>query len=221
VFTGLVESSGTLAKRDPRGDGARIEIRCELGATEPLVLGESISVDGCCLSVVSISPNGFDLDASSETLSRTTLGGLDVGARVNLERATKLGQRMGGHIVSGHVDGVATVVERRPLGEAVAFAFEVPAPLARFIAEKGSVTVSGVSLTVNAVAGRRFEVAIIPITRSETNLDLLAPGGRVNIEVDLLARYVARLLESAAGGGDNPEARDARWMDLLRRGGYV
>jgi len=221
VFTGLVEATGTLARRDPRGDGARIAIRCVLGATEPLVMGESISVDGCCLSVVSMSPEGFEIDASSETLARTTLGALEVGARVNLERATKLGQRMGGHIVSGHVDGVATVVARRPLGEAVALAFEVPAPLARFIAEKGSVTVNGVSLTVNTVAGRRFEVAIIPITREGTNLDALAPASRVNVEVDLLARYVARLVESSATGDGDAEASDARWMDLLRRGGYV
>jgi riboflavin synthase len=219
VFTGLVEATGTLARRDPRGDGARIAIRCTLGATDPLVMGESISVDGCCLSVVAMTAHEFEVDTSSETLARTTLGALDVGARVNLERATKLGQRMGGHIVSGHVDGVATVVERRPLGEAVAFAFEVPAPLARYIAEKGSITVGGVSLTVNAVAGRRFEVAVIPITRTETNFDLLAAGAHVNIEVDLLARYVARLIESAADGG--AEASDARWMDLLRRGGYV
>ena len=219
MFTGLIEATGTLARRDPRGEGARIEIRCELGASEPLVMGESIAVDGCCLSVVAIHPHGFEVDASSETLTRTTLGGLDLGARINLERATKLGQRMGGHIVSGHVDGVATVVERRPLGEAVAFAFEVPAPLERFIAEKGSITVSGVSLTVNAVAGRRFEVALIPITLRDTSLERLAPGTRVNIEVDLLARYVARLLETAAGG-DAPGG-DARWMDLLERSGYV
>ena len=221
MFTGIVREVGRAASISGRSDGIRIEIEAPATAATTAV-GDSVSVDGCCLSVVAMSPHGFEVDASSETLARTTLGGLTVGARVNLERASKLGQRMGGHIVSGHVDGVATVVERRPLGEAVAFAFEVPAPLSRFIAEKGSVTVNGVSLTVNAVAGHRFEVAIIPITRSETNLDALAPGARVNVEVDLLARYVARLLESAAGGsGDDPQSKDARWMDLLQRGGYV
>jgi riboflavin synthase len=193
MFTGLVEAKGTLASRTARGPGARLAIRCAFAA-EPLVMGESISVDGCCLSVVAISNDGFEIDASAETLARTTLGSLGVGATVNLERATKLGDRMGGHIVSGHVDGVATVVERRPLGEAIALAFEVPEPLARYIAEKGSICVSGVSLTVNAVQQARFEVAIIPITRRETNLDALDTGAKVNIEVDVIARYVARMM---------------------------
>lgn len=209
MFTGLVEEKGTLAARVARGPGARLTIRCSLGASEPLVMGESISVDGCCLSVVAIAPDGFEIDASAETLARTTLGALALGAAVNLERATKLGERMGGHVVSGHVDGVATLVERCPLGEAIVLAFEVPAPLARFVAEKGSICVSGVSLTVNAVAGARFEVAIIPITRQVTNLDQLAVGAKVNVEVDLLARYVARALDAAREGDDasSPDRR--------------
>ncbi len=219
MFTGLVEDKGTLASRVSRGPGARVAIRCALGATEPLVMGESIAVDGCCLSVVAISADGFEMDASAETLARTTLGALDIGAAVNLERATKLGDRLGGHMVTGHVDAVATVVERRPLGDAIVLAFELPAVLARYVAEKGSVCVNGVSLTVNTVAGARFEVAIIPITRSATNLDALVAGAKVNVEVDLLARYVARMLDVAkdgALGGD-----DGAWMDLLKRAGYV
>ena len=219
MFTGLVEDKGTLASRAARGPGARLAIRCALGAREPFVMGESIAVDGCCLSVVAISPDGFEMDASAETLARTTLGSLALGAAVNLERATKLGDRLGGHMVTGHVDAVATVVERRPLGDAITLAFELPAALARYVAEKGSICVNGVSLTVNAVAGARFEVAIIPITRNATTLDALVAGAKVNVEVDLLARYVARMLDVAKDGalhGDDPA-----WMDLLKRAGYV
>jgi riboflavin synthase len=204
VFTGLVEAKGTLVRRDARGDGARLAIRSRFADDEPLVIGESIAVDGCCLSVVTITrderdaPNAADeveIDASSETLARTTLGTLPIGAAMNLERATKVGDRLGGHIVSGHVDGVGAVAARLPLGDAITLAFSVPPALSRFIAEKGSITVNGVSLTVNAVGALRFEVAIIPITRSATNLDALSVGDRVNLEVDLLARYVARLLD--------------------------
>lgn len=219
MFTGLVEDKGTLASRAARGPGARLAIRCALGVREPFVMGESIAVDGCCLSVVAMSPDGFEMDASAETLARTTLGALALGATVNLERATKLGDRLGGHMVTGHVDAVATVVERRPLGDAITLAFELPAALARYVAEKGSICVNGVSLTVNAVAGARFEVAIIPITRNATTLDALVAGAKVNVEVDLLARYVARMLDVAKDGalhGDDPA-----WMDLLKRAGYV
>lgn len=221
MFTGLVEDKGTLASRAARGPGARLSIATgrALGSKEPFVMGESIAVDGCCLSVVAMSPDGFEMDASAETLARTTLGTLGPGATVNLERATKLGDRLGGHMVTGHVDAVATLVERRPLGDAITLAFELPAALARYVAEKGSICVNGVSLTVNAVAGARFEVAIIPITRSATNLDALVAGAKVNVEVDLLARYVARMLDVAKDSalhGDDPA-----WIDLLKRAGYV
>lgn len=203
MFTGLVEAKGVLASRVPQGPGARLAIRTDLGRSEALVLGESISVEGCCLTVVSATGSAFETDATGETLERTTLGALPIGAEVNLERATKLGQRMGGHIVSGHVDGLARVIERRPLGDAIVLAFEVPPPLARFVAEKGSVCVSGVSLTVNRVSGNTFELVVIPHTRAVTTLEALAAGRVVNLEVDLLARYVARIVETAdAPGGD-------------------
>lgn len=232
VFTGLVEAKGALLRRDARGEGARIAIRSSFAAKEPLAMGESVAVDGCCLSVAAIGRDGpdgrdvFEIDASSETLARTTLGALSLGAAVNLERATKVGQRLGGHIVSGHVDGVGAVAARAPLGDAIVLAFTVPAGLSRFIAEKGSITVNGVSLTVNAVGAERFEVAIIPITRSATNLDALAVGDRVNLEVDLLARYVARLLDAGrtASSADSSAAigaSDQAWMDRLKRAGYV
>ena len=188
-------------------------------------MGESISVDGCCLTVVAIAAGpdgrgraGFEADASSETLARTTLGTLRMGVELNLERATKLGQRMGGHIVTGHVDGIGKVEGRRAIGEAIELTFGAPPSLARYIAEKGSICVNGVSLTVNRVFAERFDVAIIPHTRTVTSLDALAQGDVVNLEVDVVARYVARLLEA---GPDTAENRDAQWMDRLKRAGYV
>jgi len=199
VFTGLVETMGVLAERTARGPGARLVIRATL-ASEPLAMGESISVDGCCLSAVELGPDRFAVDATAETLARTTLGALPVGKQVNLERAVRAGDRLGGHLVTGHVDAVGKLLERREVGEAVAMRFSLPAELARFVAEKGSVAVGGVSLTVNAVAAsparaetdQSFDVMIIPITLRVTTLGELAPGDPVNLEVDLVARYVAR-----------------------------
>lgn len=171
-------------------------------AHEPLALGESISVDGCCLSVVELARGEFAVDATAETLARTTLGTLPVGKRVNLERAVRAGDRLGGHLVTGHVDAVGKLLERRQVGEAVAMRFSLPAELERFVAEKGSIAVGGVSLTVNACTARAgttadasFDVMIIPITLRETTLGELAAGDPVNLEVDLVARYVARWRE--------------------------
>jgi riboflavin synthase len=193
MFTGLVATTGTLAARSPRGPAARltIEARFDDGALD---LGESIAVDGTCLSVVAILPGAFDVDASPETLARTTLGRLEPGSRVHLERAMRASDRMGGHLVTGHVDGIGTVIERRADGDCLEMAFRAPAELARFVAEKGSISVDGVSLTVNGVRGDRFEVMLIPQTIEKTKLGSLAPGEPVNLEVDLVARYVARLL---------------------------
>lgn len=191
MFTGLVEAMGVLASREPRGPGARLVIRATL-AGELLATGESISVDGACLSVVESPAGGFAVDATAETLARTTLGTLPLGRRVNLERALQVGDRLGGHIVTGHVDAVGTLVERKAVGEAEAMTFSLPAQLARFFAEKGSIAVAGVSLTVNAVRDNAFDVMLIPITLRATTLGDLAPGEQVNLEVDLVARYVAR-----------------------------
>ncbi len=192
MFTGLVTHTGTLAARLDRGPGARLAFGVRFDG-EPLALGESIAVDGACLSVVAFSDRGFEADASVETLARTTLGRLPVGARVHFERALRAGDRLGGHLVAGHVDGVGVMIERRPAGEATWMAFRVPLELTRFVAEKGSIAVDGVSLTVNGVARDRFEVTLIPHTLDKTKLGALEPGGEVNLEVDLVARYVARL----------------------------
>jgi riboflavin synthase len=199
VFTGLVETTGVLAERTARGPGARLFIRASL-AGEPLAMGESITVDGACLSVVEIRADGFAVDATSETLARTTLGDGTPGKRVNLERALRAADRLGGHIVTGHVDDVGRLLERKAVGEAFAMTFSLPAALQRFVAEKGSIAINGVSLTVNAVRrgeNAAFDVMLIPITLRVTSLGDLAPGDRVNLEVDLVARYVAAWLEGS------------------------
>jgi riboflavin synthase len=224
MFTGLVEARGTLVRRTQRGQDARLVVQGELirSGGDPIVLGESIAIDGVCLTVDVLLEAGkpgaasvFEVDASSETLEKTTLGTLAVGSPVNLERALPIGGRLGGHIVSGHVDGVGHIRDKIPTGAALKVVFEAPAELARYIAAKGSICVSGVSLTVNNVAGATFDVMLIPHTRDKTSLEGLAVGDRVNLEVDLLARYVARLLE-----GSSPSA-DARLLERLRASGYV
>jgi riboflavin synthase len=217
VFTGLIETMGVLLDRAARGPGARLVVKAAFPDQEPFALGESIAVEGTCLSVDRIREGGFEADASAETLARTTLGSLAAGSPVNLERAAKLGSRLGGHIVTGHVDGVGSVVEKVAVGDALKVTFRMPRSLSRFVAEKGSVAVSGVSLTVNAAGPETFDVVLIPHTRAKTTLDGLAPGSPVNLEVDLLARYVVRALE----GGASAPSDDAVWLERLRRAGYA
>jgi riboflavin synthase len=192
MFTGIITDLGRVRAIAANGM-TRIEIETAFPG-EGIAIGASIACNGCCLSVVERGPGWFAVEASAETLSRTTLGSWRVGTPINLERPLKLGDELGGHLVQGHVDGVATLVERRPDGGSVRLAFEAPRGLARYIAPKGSVAVDGVSLTVNEVAGARFGVNIIPITQQVTNLGGMAVGARVNLEIDLLARYVARLM---------------------------
>jgi riboflavin synthase len=197
MFTGLVTASGVLLERASRGPGARLVVRAHF-EDEPLALGESVAIDGACLSVAETLPDAFAVDATAETLARTTLGALPLGASVNLERAARLADRLGGHLVTGHVDGVATLATRQPIGEALALGFTLAtADLGRYVAEKGSIALNGVSMTVNRVRGADFDVMLIPLTRQQTNLGVLEPGDRVNIEVDLVARYVARWMEGA------------------------
>jgi riboflavin synthase len=226
MFTGLVETKGTLERRTSAGRDARLVIRGEF-EREALALGESIAVDGVCLTVAAIVQGGpgvcvFEADASAETLEKTTVGDLAPGTHVNLERAVPIGGRMGGHIVSGHVDGVGRIADKTPVGGAVKVVFQVPRELVRYIAPKGSICVSGVSLTVNNVEDDRFDVFLVPHTREKTSLDALPVGAKVNLEVDLLARYVARLLECGRSPSTSEDtSSDAAWTERLKRAGYL
>jgi riboflavin synthase len=212
MFTGLVELKGTLARRSRRGPGYRLAVSADF---PDLVLGESISVSGACLTVVSFDERSFEADVSLETASKTTLGELPLGSPVNLERALKVGDRLGGHIVAGHVDAVAELVRIAPAGEAQRLSVAYPSALGRFIAPKGSITLDGVSLTVNAVAGDVLEVMVIPHTLAVTTLGDLKAGSALNLEVDTLARYAVRFLEVSNAG--EPEAS---LKAALRRAGY-
>lgn len=197
MFTGIISDLGRV-RRVGRGDGREFTIATGYDVAG-IALGASIACSGVCLTVVATEPGAFRVQASGETLSRSTLGAWREGTPVNLERPLRLGDEFGGHIVLGHVDGVARIVERRPDGESVRFSFEVPEPLARFVASKGSVALDGISLTVNEVSGRRFGVNIIPYTLAHTNLGTLQPGDEMNFEIDPIARYVARLTEERGG----------------------
>jgi riboflavin synthase len=199
MFTGLVEGVGRLASRELRGGDARLRIAVGTLPFDNVALGESISVNGACLTVVAFDAAHFDVDASTETLALTTLGGLPVGAAVNLERAMRADDRLGGHLVSGHVDGVGRVRGITDDARAQRWAFDAPAPLHRYIARKGSICVDGVSLTVNAVDDNGFEVALIPHTIEHTAFAHAKAGDAVNLEIDLVARYVERLLTAGAG----------------------
>ncbi len=193
MFTGIITDLGEVRSIEER-DGTRLAIATayDIGSIE---IGTSIACSGACLTVVDKGADWFAVDVSAETLSCTTLGSWRAGTRVNLERSLQLGDEVGGHIVLGHVDDVARIVLREPAGESVRFAFAVPDPLARFIAAKGSVALDGVSLTANRVENSRFEVNLVPHTLRCTTFSGAQPDDRVNLEVDVLARYVARLNE--------------------------
>jgi len=195
MFTGIVKARGRLSRIAPTAGGKRLRIESDALAGFALVPGDSIAVNGVCLTALAPEAAAFEADASRETLDLTTLGRLEAGAEVNLEPALKAGDALGGHLVSGHVDGIATLVEVEPLGDNRRMRFEAPATLARYIAHKGSVTLDGVSLTVNRVDGAMFELNLIPHTLEITTLGALGPGDPVNLEVDQIARYLERLLE--------------------------
>lgn len=194
MFTGLVEGVGTLDVREAVGGDARLRIGAGTLAVGDVALGESIAVNGVCLTVVTFDATGFTADASNETLALTTLGALSVGRAVNLERAMRPTDRLGGHLVSGHVDGVGRVASVQADARAQRWRFDAPAALLRYIAVKGSICVDGVSLTVNAVDAAGFDVALVPHTVAHTAFCATRVGDAVNLEVDLVARYVERLI---------------------------
>jgi riboflavin synthase len=201
MFTGIITALGTVREVTPIGAGKdmRLVIAAPWHDTASIAIGASIACSGCCLTAVAIGPDWFAADASAETLSHTTLGSWRPGTRVNLERSLRMGDELGGHIVSGHVDGVGEAVSATPENASTRWRFRVPSPLSPFIAAKGSIAVDGVSLTVNDVDGDIFGVNIIPHTAEVTGFARLKPGDAVNIEIDMFARYVARMAEALTG----------------------
>jgi riboflavin synthase len=213
MFTGLIETVGTVTSIDRRGSAARLVVAAPLPAGE-VALGDSIAVNGICLTVVGREGGAFSFDVSPETLDRGGFRNLRGGSHVNLERALRLGDRLGGHIVTGHVDCAAQVTERREISGNIVFFFRVPAEFSRYLVAKGSVAIDGISLTVNSVTGDAFSVNIIPHTAVQTTLQGKKPGDEVNIETDILAKYVERLLPGAGRG-------DSVTLDLLAKNGFL
>lgn len=214
MFTGLIEDLGTLLEIGAGGNAAKVTVKTSLPINE-LRLGESIAVNGACLTVTGFATGQFSADVSPETLAKTTLGSLPRGTRVNLERALRLCDRLGGHLVSGHVDGQARIVERTRQGNAWRFVMQLDEELARQLVAKGSVAVDGISLTVNEVARDRFAVMVIPHTLEQTTLMGLQVGALVNIETDLIGKYVARLL------GTDDRQSGGITLDLLAKSGFL
>ncbi len=213
MFTGIIQAVGRIARLEPRGGDVRLTVDASGLDMADVALGDSIAVSGVCLTVIDFDAASFAADVSNETLSHTTLGKHKAGDPVNLEKALRLADRLGGHLVSGHVDGTGKVVSVLPDGRSQRWTFEVPADLARYIAHKGSVCIDGTSLTVNEVTGNRFGVNLIPHTVAHTAFSARRPGDAVNIEVDVVARYVERLLSS----GDSPRLDEA----FLKQHGFA
>jgi riboflavin synthase len=218
MFTGIIEAVGTIADMQRRGTDLRLRLRTGKLDLSDVRLGDSIAVNGVCLTVVELPGDGFWADVSGETLAHTTLGGLGTGDVVNLERALTPSTRLGGHLVSGHVDGVGEVLRRADDGRSVRFVLRAPAELARYIARKGSICVDGISLTVNGVDGNEFELNIVPHTLAETTMNGFQGGRRVNLEVDIIARYLERLLQ---GGRESTDTNNGITRELLARHGFV
>jgi riboflavin synthase len=213
MFTGLVEGVGEIVGLTPLAEGLRLTVKTSFAAE--LSLGESVAVAGACLTVVDQAPPRASFDISPETLACTTFPLKKVGERVNLERSLRLGDRLGGHLVTGHVDGVGVVRERRPGTAHTGLRFEMPEPLTRWVIEKGAIAVDGVSLTVNTCQGRVFTVNLIPFTSRETTLGRLKVGDRVNLEMDIIGKYVARLL------GKDASPQEGFTPELLARHGFL
>lgn len=211
MFTGIVQDVGRVARSSPVASGRRLTVDTALD-TATFELGESVAVNGVCLTVATLSAAAFEADVSSETLRRSTLGELRPGSAVNLERALRPTDRLGGHFVLGHVDGTVRLVKSAPEGEFRVLRFEAPAPLLRYVVEKGSVALDGISLTVASLEAGGFSVAVIPHTLERTNLLGRRSGERINLEVDILGKYVEHLL------GGKPAGEGVSWESLARSG---
>jgi riboflavin synthase len=220
MFTGLIEGTGTLQRMERHGVDARMVIRPDF-RMEIFLLGESIAVDGACLTIVAFEQDAFTADVSAETLGRTTLGRKAPGSTLNLERALRLGDRLGGHLVTGHIDGIAVLKERKSEGRSLRLFFDAAREIMRYVIEKGSVAVNGISLTVNGVSSVGFDVNVVPHTASMTTVGGLKIGSKVNIETDLIGKYVEKLArpwESAFEKGGVKENID---FDFLKQHGFV
>lgn len=216
MFTGIILAVGKITAIEQRAGDCRLTIDTGKLSLQEAALGDSIAVNGVCLTAIALGEHAFSADVSNETLSRTSLKTATAGTPVNLELALTPSMRLGGHIVSGHVDGIATVIDKKPDARSVRFKFKAPDHLAKYIAEKGSVCLDGISLTVNEVDGSVFGVNIVPHTLKETTLGLASPGTLVNLEVDLLARYLERLML-----GRTVQAEEKVTLDLLQRSGFI
>jgi riboflavin synthase len=219
MFTGIIEAVGKIARAESRGGDMRATVSTGNLSMNEKSLGESIAVNGVCLTAVEFGPNFFVADVSRETLSRTTLGKLATGQSVNLERALLPTTRLGGHLVSGHVDGIGRITEKKNDGRSWRFRIEAPAELSRYIAEKGSICLDGISLTVNDIHDSNFGVNIVPHTLQATTLSELGVGSEINLEVDLLARYIERLLMGTSAKEVETQ-RNGVTLELLKRTGY-
>ncbi|MEE9342381.1 MAG: riboflavin synthase [Gammaproteobacteria bacterium] len=217
MFTGIIESVGRVAGIESQGNDLRLWIETGKLDLSDVMLGDSLATNGVCLTAVTLPGNGFWADVSGETLQHTTLGRLTIGDSVNLEKALTPASRLGGHMVSGHVDGVGKVVKRWTDGRSERFRLQAPVGLARYIASKGSVCIDGISLTVNKVEGVEFELNVVPHTLAETTIGVFQEGRQFNLEVDIIARYLERLLT----GDHADQVSDTVDMDLLRRSGFL
>lgn len=219
MFTGIIEGLGTISAILPSDQGRRLSIDADFFMDQTRI-GDSIAVNGACLTAVRISGKRFDVDVSPETLQTTTLGGTRIGTRVNLERALRLSDRLDGHLVSGHIDGTGTLTHRKTTGNAIFIGFSVPGSLARYMIKKGSIAVDGVSLTINTCDARGFEVCIIPHTAQLTTVGQKKTGEEVNIETDIIGKYIEQLF-SAQQDGDTPQQNTSLDMQFLAKTGFL
>lgn len=218
MFTGIVEAVGTLSAMTPKGGDMSITVTCHDLDMSDVKLGDSIATNGICLTVVAMTDNSYSADLSLETLDKSAFAGYQIGDKLNLEKAMLPSTRFGGHIVSGHVDGVGEIIERHSVGRAIEYWVACPAAISKYIAEKGSITVDGISLTVNALRDDAFKLTIVPHTSGQTTIDDFSVGKQVNLEVDVLARYMERLLHSQTQAS-SPTSRLT--MDFLQQNGFA
>ncbi len=220
MFTGIIEGLGTIKEIQPAGQGKQLILDADFVLDETRI-GDSIAVNGVCLTVVALARKRFHVDASPETLSKTTLGRAKIGDRVNLERALRLSDRIGGHLVAGHVDGLGSIKQKKRVGNSIVVAINVPESITRYLIEKGSVAVDGISLTVNHTRRDGFDVSIIPHTAKMTTIDLYRIGDLVNIEADMIGKYVERFILEMKLSDKKDKTGDSIDMQMLGKTGFI